>query len=149
MICRPSQTIVGFAVPAVPGHDTSPVIDCNLARKRTDLRDAEIARLRKQVEDLVVAAGARWRRMATSTTCGETWEQYALERDAEIATLRAQRDRAIRLACKMTQACVDSTRFNRGASFSLDDSDEAVKLAALLSTPSASPVRLDDTGETR
>lgn len=55
-----------------------------------DLRDAEIARLRKQVEDLIVAAGGRWRRMATSTTCGETWEQYALERDAEIAALRAR-----------------------------------------------------------
>lgn len=61
---------------------------------------AELARLRGRVADLTspLALARTWRRMATPTECGQTWEQYAQELEAELARLREPDEAAVERA---------------------------------------------------
>lgn len=94
--------------------------------------DATIARLTAELattKDAWKSSVDEWREMSVRAEAAE----------ARAAAAERLKERAVNIACKFAQACIDSTRFNRGAEFSIDDTDELVRLAAL-PEPSGAPV---------
>jgi len=90
-----------------------------------DPRDAELSRHRDEIKRM-----CEERDSAQACITRQTEELSRLR--ARVVELESLFERAVRVSCKLAQACIDSTRFNTGASFSIDDTDEVVKLRALL-----------------